>query len=58
MEAGYADHKIVKPLPSSASGVTEEEQTLTSISMTATTDSMGNLVLGNSQPPLSRCFYL
>lgn len=56
MEVGYADHTVVKSLTSA--GETEEDLTLTSISMTATTDIMGNLVLGNGQPLFPRWFYL
>lgn len=49
MEVGYVDHKMAKQLATSASEVAGEEQALTSISMTATTDMMGNLVLGSSR---------
>ncbi|KAK6940435.1 FAD dependent oxidoreductase [Dillenia turbinata] len=44
MEVGYIDHKVV----SSDSGLNRGEQTL-SISMTATFDTMGNLLLGSSR---------
>ncbi|KAL5998096.1 hypothetical protein ACLOJK_009031 [Asimina triloba] len=49
MEFGYVDHQIAAPLTSSTSGMNNHEEGLTSISMTATTDKMGNLVLGSSR---------
>lgn len=44
MEAGYIDHQVAT---SSDSATADSEQTLLSISMTATIDAKGNLVLGN-----------
>ncbi|OVA11064.1 FAD dependent oxidoreductase [Macleaya cordata] len=49
MEVGYVDHQTAAPhCTSSVSSVMDQGQTL-SISMTATTDAMGNLVLGSSR---------
>lgn len=46
MEAGYVDHKAASQHSSlSTSGLVNHDNTL-SISMTATMDTMGNLVLG------------
>ncbi|KAF5199717.1 Fad-dependent oxidoreductase family protein [Thalictrum thalictroides] len=45
MEVGYMDHKVAKP---SDSGVVDYAHTM-SISMTATLDAVGNLVLGSSR---------
>jgi len=42
MEVGYIGHKVAN----SPSGV-ENDQQLSSVSMTATIDMMGNLLLGN-----------
>ncbi|XP_058102392.1 uncharacterized protein LOC131246360 isoform X2 [Magnolia sinica] len=49
MEVGYVDHQNVVPVATSTSGVIDHEQKLLSISMTATTDMMGNFVLGSSR---------
>ncbi|XP_077227508.1 FAD-dependent oxidoreductase family protein isoform X2 [Tasmannia lanceolata] len=50
MELGYVNHEISAPVPSSsASGAIEHENSASSISMTAMTDVMGNLVLGSSR---------
>lgn len=47
MEVGYVDHQTAAPLPSIlTSEVFDHGQSL-SVSMTATMDTMGNLVLGN-----------
>ncbi|OAY80363.1 putative D-amino acid oxidase PA4548 [Ananas comosus] len=46
MEAGYIDHQVGT---SSDSATADSEQTLLSISMTATIDAKGNLVLGSSR---------
>lgn len=49
MEMGYVDHQVPTLSPSlSASGSVEHEQTL-SVSMTATMDAVGNLLLGSSR---------
>ncbi|KAK9146139.1 hypothetical protein Sjap_006042 [Stephania japonica] len=48
MEVGYVDHQIAPSHPSTSSDLVANEQNL-SISMTATTDAMGNLVLGSSR---------
>lgn len=49
MEAGYVDHKAASQHSSlSTSGLVNHDNTL-SISMTATMDTMGNLVLGSSR---------
>ncbi|KAK9087917.1 hypothetical protein Syun_030311 [Stephania yunnanensis] len=49
MEVGYVGHQIAASHPSSSSSdLVDNEQNL-SISMTATTDAMGNLVLGSSR---------
>lgn len=45
MEAGYVNHQAAALLPISTSEVFDHGKTL-SVSMTATMDSMGNLVLG------------
>ena len=46
MEAGYVDHQVAGvKYTNSASGLIDHGKTL-SVSMTATMDSMGNLVLG------------
>ncbi|KAF8402287.1 hypothetical protein HHK36_013239 [Tetracentron sinense] len=47
MEVGYVDHEIGTH-PTSSLGMDDHEQTL-SISMTATLDTVGNLVLGSSR---------
>ncbi|KAG9447092.1 hypothetical protein H6P81_013220 [Aristolochia fimbriata] len=49
MEAGYVDHQVTASPPTSASGLIQHEHSLTSISMTATSDMMGNVVLGSSR---------
>lgn len=51
MEVGYIDHQVATlPCTSLASAADEDEQKLSSISMTATMDSRENLVLGMSSP--------
>lgn len=50
MEVGYADHQIAKSNSTYvASESSEDELGALSISMTATLDTKGNLVLGNSR---------
>ncbi|KAJ4969567.1 hypothetical protein NE237_016268 [Protea cynaroides] len=48
MEVGYVNHQAALHSPYSVPGVTDHEQNL-SISMTATMDPVGNLVLGSSR---------
>ncbi|MCL7045497.1 hypothetical protein MKW94_007787 [Papaver nudicaule] len=48
MEVGYINHQSVAHSTSSASAVPDDARTL-SVSMAATTDSVGNLVLGSSR---------
>ncbi|KAK1270883.1 hypothetical protein QJS04_geneDACA014164 [Acorus gramineus] len=53
MEVGYIDHQIATQAPaSSASEPPEHEQSLSSISMTATIDMFGNLVLVDGGKPI------
>ncbi|XP_039120495.1 hydrogen cyanide synthase subunit HcnC [Dioscorea cayenensis subsp. rotundata] len=49
MEAGYIGHQVTKIPKASLVSETIDEHSLSSISMTATLDSMGNLVLGSSR---------
>ncbi|CAA7396443.1 unnamed protein product [Spirodela intermedia] len=50
MEVGYVDHQVSSRLPdSSSSRATAVEHNFSSISFTATTDHMGNLLLGSSR---------
>ncbi|KAB2620973.1 hypothetical protein D8674_043101 [Pyrus ussuriensis x Pyrus communis] len=50
MEVGYVDHQTANPLPSISTSefLNQDEQTL-SVSMTATMDTMGNIILGSSR---------
>ncbi|KAF8014710.1 hypothetical protein BT93_H0500 [Corymbia citriodora subsp. variegata] len=55
MEAGYVSHQqIMQHSSVSAAGLSNDEEML-SISMTATTDTMGNLVLGSSRQFVGFC---
>lgn len=49
MEVGYVDHQTANPLPSISTSelLNQDEQTL-SVSMTATMDAMGNIILGKT----------
>ncbi|KAM1044230.1 hypothetical protein ACFX13_036124 [Malus domestica] len=50
MEVGYVDHQTANPLPSISTSelLNQDEQSL-SVSMTATMDTMGNIILGSSR---------
>lgn len=50
MEVGYVDHQTAIPLPNiSTSGLLEHDGQTLSVSMTATMDTAGNIVLGSSR---------
>lgn len=56
MEVGYVDHQIAKPNSTHmASESSEDELGALSVSMTATVDTKGNLVLGNLRSTVFSC---